>query len=131
MAGWLTVAAVMVASGAGFTAVGHAVALILGMMLSTRLRGIPGWNLLRLGLLAVGVAFGLLLLVGVSLPIAPLAVAAGTAAIPIALWVTRRRGALRVGSSYLTPDRRGPCGRPPVRLRGRRPWRPAGSVPLR
>lgn len=95
--GWLTVAAVMVASGAGFTAVGHAVALILGMMLSTRLHVFPDWNVLRLGLLAVGVAFGLLLLVGVSLPMAPLAVAAGTVAVPIALWMTRRRSAAGVG----------------------------------
>jgi hypothetical protein len=92
LTGWLTVAAVMVVSGAGFTAVGHAVALVLGMMRSTRLRVAPRWNVLRLGLLAVGVVFGLLMLVGVSLPMAPVAVAAATAVTPIALWMTSRRG---------------------------------------
>jgi hypothetical protein len=96
LTGWLTVAAVMVASGAGFTAVGHAVALVLGVMLSTRLRVIPGWNGVRLALLAVGVVFGLLLFVGVSLPMAPVAVAAGLAAVPLAFWLTRWRGARQV-----------------------------------
>jgi hypothetical protein len=90
LAGWLTVAAVMTVSGAGFTAVGHAVALILGMVLSTRLHAPTCWNLPRLGLLAVGVAFGLLMLVGVSLPTAPFALAAALAMAPIALWMTRR-----------------------------------------
>jgi hypothetical protein len=75
--GWLTVALVVVASGADFTAAGHTVALILGMLLSTRFRVDARWTTLRLALLAAGVAFGLLLLVGVSPTAAPVAVPAG------------------------------------------------------
>jgi hypothetical protein len=90
IAGWLTVASVMVvASGADFTAAGHAVALILGMLLSIRFRVRTPWTMVRLALLAAGVAFGLLLLVGVSLPTAPVAVPAGLAVALIVQWVTR------------------------------------------
>ena len=39
------------------------------------------------------------------------------------------RSASGLVSAELSPGRRGSCGRPPVRLRGRRPWRPAGSAP--
>jgi hypothetical protein len=45
--------------------------------------------MVRLALLAAGVAFGLLLLVGVSLPTAPVAVPAGLAVALIVQWVTR------------------------------------------
>ena len=73
ISGWLTVALVMVAAtaGADFTAVGHCVALVLGMVLSLRFRVESHWTRVRFGLLAVAVAFGLLLLVGVALPSAP------------------------------------------------------------
>jgi hypothetical protein len=60
------------------------------MGLSTRFRLDSQWTTVRLVLLAVGVAFGLLLLVGVSLPTAPVAVPAGGAVALIARWVARR-----------------------------------------
>jgi hypothetical protein len=80
-AGWLTVAAVVVVLGGGFTAAGHAIALLLGLALSMRVRTAlpaePRWTVFRGVLLAVGAAFGLLLLVGVALPSAVVAVPAG------------------------------------------------------
>jgi hypothetical protein len=88
--GWLTVAVVVVALSADFTAGGHAVALLLGMLLSVRFRLGAHWTVGRLALLAAGVAFGLLLLVGVSLPTAPVAIVAGLAVALSAHWVTRR-----------------------------------------
>lgn len=93
-AGWLTVAAVVVVLGGGFTAVGHAVALLLGLALSLRLRtAVPvgaRWTLSRAVLLTVGAAFGLLLLVGVALPSALVAVPAGAAA-ALAAFAARSR----------------------------------------
>lgn len=88
--GWLTVAAVVVVSTGDFTAGGHAVALILGMLLSARFRLGAHWTAIRLALLAVGVAFGLLLLVGVSLPTAPIAMPAGLGVALSVYWMTRR-----------------------------------------
>jgi hypothetical protein len=88
--GWLTVASVVVASGADFTAAGHTVALILGMLLSCRFRLAPKWTAPRLVLLGVGIAFGLLLLVGVSLSTAPVAIPAGVGVALIAQSVTSR-----------------------------------------
>jgi hypothetical protein len=97
IAGWLTVALAVVASGADFTAVGHTVALVLGMALASRFRAAPQWTRPRLALLAVGVAFGLLMLVGVSFATAPVAIPAGIGAALIAQSVTwRRRRATRL-----------------------------------
>lgn len=95
--GWLTVALVVLAatSAADFTAVGHTVALILGMVLSVRFPVRSHWTKWRLGLLAVGVLFGLLLLVGVSLPAAPVAIATGMAVAWTTLMIARRRHAPR------------------------------------
>lgn len=92
ISGWLTIALMMVVAtwGADFTAIGHAIALMLGMGLSGRFRVGSHWTRMRLGLLTVGVAFGVLLLVGVFLPTAPVAVPAGVAAALIAQWATRR-----------------------------------------
>ena len=91
IAGWLTVTSVvLVASGADFTAAGHTVALILGMLLSIRFHLAARWTTLRLVLLGVGVAFGFLLLVGVCLPSAPVAVPAGLVVALTAHWVRQR-----------------------------------------
>ena len=99
--GWLTVALVVVASGADFAAAGHTVALILGMLLSCRFRLAPVWTVPRLVLLAAGIAFGLLLLVGVSLPTAPVAIPAGIGVALIAQSVTwRSRNGQRLRRPY-------------------------------
>lgn len=91
IAGWLAIALAVVASGADFTAVGHTVALLLGMSLASRFRVAPQWTRPRLALLAVGVAFGLLMLVGVSFAAAPIAIPAGLGAAGLAQLVTSRR----------------------------------------
>jgi hypothetical protein len=98
---WLTVALVVVASGADFTAAGHTVALVLGMLLSTRFRSATRWTVARLALLAGGAGFGFLMLVGVLLPATPVAGAAGVAVAAGAhgvarLW-SRRQAALGTG----------------------------------
>jgi hypothetical protein len=59
---WLAVALVVVATGHDFTEVGHAVALILGMLVSTRFGQPARWTGLRYLLLVVGASFGYLVL---------------------------------------------------------------------
>lgn len=66
-AAWWLGTAVVAAAGADFTAVGHVVALLLGMGLSYRMRPVASWTPLHQALLVVGVAFGYLLLAGPSL----------------------------------------------------------------
>jgi hypothetical protein len=90
ISGWLTVALTVVAASTDFTAVGHTVALIIGMLLSRRFRVAAQWTVPRVVLLGVGIAFGLLLLVGVALPAAPVALAAGMGAALVAQCGSRR-----------------------------------------
>ena len=66
-AGWWLGTAVVAAAGADFTALGHVVALLLGMGLSFRMRPVALWTPLHQALLVVGVTFGYLLLAGPSL----------------------------------------------------------------
>jgi hypothetical protein len=88
--GWWLAIALLVASGEDFTAAGHAVALTLGMLLSTRFRAPAHWTHTRLVLLAGGVAFGYLVLTGSSLLSAPVAGLAGVLIALIARSVARR-----------------------------------------
>lgn len=61
---WLAVAGGAAAlAGGDFTSIGHAVALALGMVVSTRFGKPSGWTPVRYGLLALGSAFGYLVLV--------------------------------------------------------------------
>ncbi|MGB6209275.1 rhomboid-like protein [Mycobacterium sp.] len=59
---WLPVGIASAALGDDFTDVGHSVALVLGMLVSTRLAGPAQWTRLRYALLAVGASFGFLML---------------------------------------------------------------------
>jgi hypothetical protein len=59
---WLPIGIASAALGDDFTAVGHAVALVLGMLVSTRLVGPAQWTRLRYALLAGGSSFGFLML---------------------------------------------------------------------
>lgn len=86
---WATIALVVAVTGADFTAVGHAIALLLGILLSIRFSPDCHWTPARLTLLAVGIGFGLVLLVGVSPQAAPIALPAGIAVAPIATWARR------------------------------------------
>lgn len=87
---WVTIALVVAVSGPDFTAIGHAIALTLGILLSIRLSSDARWTPARLMLLTIGGGFGLLMLVGVTPHMAPIALPAGMA---VAAIVTRvRRG---------------------------------------
>ena len=62
--GWWLGIATAAAAGADFTAVGHILALLLGIGLSFRLPVMVRWTPTRVVLLSVGVAFGYLMLSG-------------------------------------------------------------------
>lgn len=70
--GWWLGVALVASWEADFTAVGHILALLLGIGLSFRLRSIERWAPGHLALLVVGAAFGYVVLSG-SLPVAPVA----------------------------------------------------------
>lgn len=89
--GWWLSTALAAASGADFTAVGHLLALMLGMGLSRRLGLSTGWTVTRVALLAVGVAFGYLMITEASLVTMVVAGPAGAVVALIAQWVARRR----------------------------------------
>ena len=59
---WVPVGLAAAVLGEDFTDVGHAVALMLGMLVSLRLPGPARWTRVRCGLLAVSVIFGFFLL---------------------------------------------------------------------
>jgi hypothetical protein len=64
--GWWLGIALMAASGADFTAVGHVLALLLGIGLSYRLPSTTDWTPMRIALLIGGTAFGYFMLSGSS-----------------------------------------------------------------
>ena len=82
--------AMVAASGANFPGVGHLVALMLGMGLSRRFGSTARWTVTRVALLAVGVAFGYLMITGPSLMAMAVAGSAGALVALIAQWVARR-----------------------------------------
>jgi hypothetical protein len=90
--GWLGTA-VIAAADWDFTAIGHVVALLLGIGLSFRLRTTTAWTPLHVALLVVGVTFGYLLLAGPVL-MAPVGGLAG-AIIGFAANRPRRQSVLR------------------------------------
>jgi Rhomboid-like protein len=83
--GWWVGIAVTVAMGADFTAVGHVLALLLGIGLSYRLPSTAGWTPIRVVLLSGGATFGYFVLSGSSV----VATAAGLAVALIALLATQ------------------------------------------
>ena len=91
---------------ADFTAVGHVLALLLGMGLSFRLRSGAGWTPLRMVLLCGAVVFGYSLLSGSSVP-APVAGLAGMLVALCAVSVIRWRpaGTMTVAGLRNNPTR--------------------------
>ena len=83
--GWWVGIAVTVAMGADFTAVGHVLALLLGIGLSYRLPSTADWTPIRVVLLSGGATFGYFVLSGSSV----VATAAGLAVALIALLATQ------------------------------------------
>jgi len=59
---WLPVGIVAALLSDDFTDVGHSIALVLGLLVSTRLAGPAHWTPVRYALLAVGASFGFLML---------------------------------------------------------------------
>ncbi|MCV7426811.1 hypothetical protein H7K34_09730 [Mycobacterium montefiorense] len=101
--GWWLGNAIAAALSADFTAVGHVVALLLGIALSFRLRSILSWTLLHSALLVVGSAFGYMVLCGPAGP-APVAGATGALIALVAAWaLPSRSGATLVGRRGLLP----------------------------
>ncbi|WAC91913.1 rhomboid-like protein [Mycobacterium sp. Aquia_213] len=88
--GWWFGNAIAAALSADFTAIGHVVALLLGVALSFRLRSILRWTLLHSALLVIGSAFGYMVLCGPAGP-APTAGAAGALIAFVAAWILRSR----------------------------------------
>jgi hypothetical protein len=87
--GWLLAAGVaVVAVGRDFTDVGHAVALAVGMLVSTRFGRPRRWTPARFGMLGAAAAFGYLVLASTDLVVAT---AAGMAGAAIAECVLRTR----------------------------------------
>jgi hypothetical protein len=84
----LAVGVAVVAVGRDFTDVGHAVALALGMLVSTRFGRPARWTPVRFAMLSVAAAFGYLVLASTDLLVAT---AAGLAGAVIGEAVTRRR----------------------------------------
>jgi rhomboid family protein len=74
---WLAVGVAVVAIGRDFTDVGHAVALALGMLVSTRFGRPADWTPVRYVMLAVASAFGYLVLASTDLVVATAAGLAG------------------------------------------------------
>jgi hypothetical protein len=106
--GWWLGNAIGAAMSADFTAVGHVIALVLGIALSFRLRSILQWTLLHSTLLAIGSAFGYLVLCGPAGP-APLAGAAGILIALVAAWALPWRdgaGRTLLGGTDLVPQPR-------------------------
>lgn len=90
-AGWWIGTAVAAAPAAGFTGVGHVVALLLGMGLSSRLPSMTRWTHPRVALLAGGAVFGVCVLSGPSLPSVVAGLAVALCAGPAAMAVTHSR----------------------------------------
>lgn len=63
LAWWLSAATAVVAISSDFTDIGHAVALVLGILISTRLDSQVHWTRTRRGLFGAGTSFGYLILV--------------------------------------------------------------------
>jgi hypothetical protein len=87
---WLAVGMAVVAVGRDFTDVGHAVALLLGMLVATRFGRPDRWTALRYAMLTVAAVFGYLVLANTGLSML-VATGAGALGVFVAELVMRRR----------------------------------------
>jgi hypothetical protein len=83
---WLAVGVAVVWLGRDFTDVGHAMALVLGMLVATRFGRPEPWTAMRVVLLVVGGAFGFLVLANTGLSMLVAAVGGAAGALLGALW---------------------------------------------
>ena len=105
--GWLLAAGVgVVAVGRDFTDVGHAVALALGMLVSTRFGRPAHWTPVRFAMLGVAAAFGYLVLASTDMVVATAAGLAGAAVAECAYRArVRRRSEPEVDVTAAAPQR--------------------------
>jgi hypothetical protein len=99
----LAVAVLIAASGHDFTAIGHALALTLGVLLAMRFRADTRWTPTQLVVLAVGVVFGYVMLAGSSRMTAPIVGVAGALIALTSRWVVRRWGPAVLSWRSATP----------------------------
>ncbi len=104
---WVAVATAVVAVNRDFTAVGHALALMLGILVSARFGRAAGWTPVRWLLLVVASAFGFLMLANdgpTMIVAAGLGVVGAVSAEAVAGWRLSRRPASRsVGTDCALP----------------------------
>jgi len=93
---WLAVGMLNAAPGHDFTAIGHALALTLGVLLATRFQAATRWTPTQLVLLAVSVVFGYGMLAGSSPLTASIVGVAGALIALTAHWIARRWGRRRI-----------------------------------
>jgi hypothetical protein len=92
---WLAVGVAVVWVGRDFTDVGHAMALVLGMLVATRFGRPERWTATRVVLLVIGAAFGFLVLANTGLSMAVAAGCGASGALLGALFGWRRRAVQR------------------------------------
>jgi hypothetical protein len=100
---WLAVGMLIAASGQDFTAIGHALALTLGVLLAMRFRAATRWTPTQLVLLAVSVVFGYVMLAGSSPVTAPIVGVAGALIALTARWIAPRWGRRRLHERLAAP----------------------------
>jgi hypothetical protein len=93
---WLAVGVLIAAPGQDFTAIGHALALILGVLIAVRFHATTRWTPTHLVLLAVSVVFGFGMLAGSSPVTASIVGVAGALIALTAQWTARRWGRRRI-----------------------------------
>lgn len=96
MGWWLVVGMLIAASGRDFTAIGHVLALTLGVLLAMRFRADTRWTPTQLVLLAIGVVFGYVMLAGSSRMTTPIVGVAAALIAVTAWWGARRWGRRRI-----------------------------------
>jgi hypothetical protein len=105
---WLATALAVMSLGEDFTNVGHFVALVLGMLLSSRFQSTVHWTRVRVALLSVGGSFGYLMLVNtlLSVAVAPLVGTLGAVATHWAVrrWRARRRSKSEPVDAVMPPE---------------------------
>lgn len=104
---WIAVAVAVIVVGRDFTDVGHTVALILGMVLSTRFGRAARWTPARRLLLVVAAAFGFLMLAGLDVTVAAGlgGLGAALAEVVVGRRLARRSAARAVGADRaLAPE---------------------------
>jgi len=102
---WLAAGAAVVAVGRDFTDVGHAVALALGMLVSTRFGRPHYWTPARFAMLGVAAAFGFLVLGSTALVVATAGgLVGGVVAECLRRTRLRRRFASRVHNQAAAPE---------------------------